>query len=59
MTAADLKAWRQSLGLTRKTAAALLKCSPRTVEHWEQGRKIPEHWGKLMQFIAEYSSITR
>jgi DNA-binding transcriptional regulator YiaG len=41
MTAADLRAWRHSLNLNRKAMGNLLGCSWRSIEHYEQGRRIP------------------
>jgi len=37
MTADDLKAWRQTMGLSQRTAAAALGVSSPTVERWELG----------------------
>lgn len=42
--ARDLKAWRRSLCLTVRGAAARLGISPRTVEGIEQGRHTALEW---------------
>jgi len=36
---ADIKAWRESAGLTQAQAAALIGYSVQAWEHWEQGRR--------------------
>lgn len=42
MAPAQLKAYRQQLGLTQSGLAALLRCDARTVRKWEAGdREIP------------------
>lgn len=38
MTDAEFRVVREYLGLTPETLAALLKVTPRTVRHWEQGK---------------------
>lgn len=44
MTPADLKAWREHLGLSQKAAAEALGLSPRAILYYEQGeRSIPLH----------------
>lgn len=35
---AELKAWRERLGITQTRAAELLDVSPRTYQGWEAGR---------------------
>ncbi|HAF39548.1 MAG TPA: hypothetical protein DCG72_11235 [Gammaproteobacteria bacterium] len=35
---AELKAWRERLGITQARAAELLDVSPRTYQGWEAGR---------------------
>ncbi len=52
MTAVDLRRWRQGLNLTRKEAAALLGCSWRSLEAWEQGRKIPAHRAMMVDLLS-------
>lgn len=37
-TPAEIKAWRESAGLTQAQAAALIGYSVQAWEHWEQGR---------------------
>ncbi len=37
MTADDLRAWRQTMGLSQRAAAAALGVSSATVEQWERG----------------------
>jgi DNA-binding transcriptional regulator YiaG len=37
MTADDMKAWRQTMGLSQRAAAAVLGVSSGAVEHWERG----------------------
>ena len=54
MTAAALRAWRQSLNLTRREAAALLGCSWQSIAAWEIGRKIPAHRESLIHFITKF-----
>lgn len=41
MTAEELKAWRESLGLTIPAVAELLPCGFRTWGHWEGGTRTP------------------
>lgn len=41
MTPAELKAWRESVGLTVERVAALLPCGVRTWKHWEAGTRRP------------------
>ena len=53
MTASDLRAWRQAMNLSRKQAAAAMGVSWRSVEAWEQGRKIPAGRVKMMEFISK------
>ncbi len=40
-TADEVRALRAALGEDTKTFAARWRCSPRTVEDWEQGRRHP------------------
>lgn len=41
MTADEIKAIRQSLGLTQFRFAQRLGCSPQTIQKWEQGTYSP------------------
>ena len=53
MTPQDLRAWRRELNVNCKTLGALLGCSGRSIEAYEQGRKIPAPMVKLMEMVRE------
>ena len=53
MTAADLKAWRERLGLTQRQAAEALRCSYRTLQGWEAGWATPGMLPIACQAIEE------
>lgn len=40
MTGATIRAWRTRLGLSQSQAARRLKVSVRSLQHWEQGRRV-------------------
>jgi putative transcriptional regulator len=41
MTAPDVKAIREAFGMSQSQLATFLHVSPRTLQNWEQGRRIP------------------
>lgn len=41
MTAPDVKAIRKSFGMSQAQLATFLHVSPRTLQNWEQGRRVP------------------
>ena len=50
-----LKEARKALNLSRKELAEKLEVSPRTIEAWEQGLRVPNKWiaPKVSKFIRE------
>jgi transcriptional regulator with XRE-family HTH domain len=56
MTAADLLAWRQRLGLTQKSAAAALGCAQRSLSSYETGQSpIPRYIALAAKQVEEAS----
>jgi len=49
---AELKAWRERLGITQARAAELLDVSPRTYQGWEAGREFDR--GTILRFALEH-----
>lgn len=47
MTPSQVRAIRQTLGLSRRELAARLGVSPVTVASWEQGERHPRPWAAL------------
>ena len=41
MTAPDVKAIRKAFGMSQTQLATFLHVSPRTLQNWEQGRRVP------------------
>ena len=41
MTAPDVKAIRKAFGMSQAQLATFLHVSPRTLQNWEQGRRMP------------------
>lgn len=41
MTAPDVKAIRKAFGMSQTQLATFLHVSPRTLQNWEQGRRMP------------------
>jgi DNA-binding transcriptional regulator YiaG len=52
MTGAELKAWRQRLGLTQKEAAVQLGIPVLTVSAWEVGR-VPIKRPRMLQLALQ------
>ena len=50
MTPAELRSWRMQLGLNRAALGMILGISPRTVEFYEQGGKMPRRMAMLIEF---------
>lgn len=48
----DVKAIRENLNLTQRQFATLLGISPRTIQNWEQGHRIPEGPARVLLMVA-------
>lgn len=48
----EIKKLREQLGMTQDAFAELCGVSLRTVQNWENGKKIPESTKRLLKFIA-------
>ena len=49
----DVKAVRESLGLTQASFASLMGVSSRTLQNWEQGRREPDGPAKALLKVVE------
>jgi putative transcriptional regulator len=54
-TSADIKALREKAGVSQRTFAAMLGVSHRTLQDWEQGRRIPT--GPAMNLLRLYDAM--
>jgi len=52
MSPEDIKQTRKGLGITQESFAALLNISERTVQEWEQGRRVPKGPAQSLLVIA-------
>ncbi len=50
--APDVKAIRETLKLTQQQFAALMGISLRTLQNWEQGRRVPEGPARVLLMVA-------
>ncbi len=50
--APDVKAIRAALKLTQQQFAALMGISLRTLQNWEQGRRVPEGPARVLLMVA-------
>lgn len=48
----DVKAIRDDLDLTQQQFAALIGISVRTLQNWEQGRRVPEGPARVLLLVA-------
>jgi putative transcriptional regulator len=48
----DVKAIRENLKLTQRQFAALVGISPRTLQNWEQGHRVPEGPARVLLMVA-------
>lgn len=48
----DVKAIRENLKLTQRQFAALVGISPRTLQNWEQGHRMPEGPARVLLMVA-------
>lgn len=53
VTAAELRALRERLNVSRAVLAARLRTNPRTLENWEQGRAKPNAQAALLIRLVE------
>ncbi|OHB67765.1 MAG: hypothetical protein A2Y76_00470 [Planctomycetes bacterium RBG_13_60_9] len=54
-TSADIKALRKKAGVSQRTFAAMLGVSNRTLQDWEQGRRVPT--GPAMNLLRLYEAM--
>jgi putative transcriptional regulator len=54
-TSEDIKALRKKAGVSQRTFAAMLGVSNRTLQDWEQGRRIPT--GPAMNLLRLYEAM--
>lgn len=57
MTGADIRSWRERLGLTQAEAAKRLQVPLNTLKNWEQGQQRPDKWRAegLRKKMVDYS----
>lgn len=54
-TSTDIKALREKAGVSQRTFAAMLGVSNRTLQDWEQGRRVPT--GPAMNLLRLYEAM--
>jgi putative transcriptional regulator len=54
-TSKDIKALREKAGVSQRTFAAMLGVSNRTLQDWEQGRRVPT--GPAMNLLRLYEAM--
>ena len=53
----DVKAWRKTTHLTQRSAADAIGVSIRTLQSWEQGRRVPLWGWKLMAYVETHGVL--
>ncbi len=53
--APDVKAIREILKLTQQQFAAMMGISIRTLQNWEQGRRVPEGPARVLLMVAAHN----